>query len=182
MTEPVPFALILLLLASLAYPISWQDYIALPIDQKMILQNQRLNKIAEGSIPTPYISPQQAASILGIKILIPITTAPTITVINQPTNFIKVGDRYVSESICKAYPKECEAPIIVQNKTKVAQAPANKRTAAECVAAREKDWDAFVWSNYPNIDPNANGAEKEALLDRMAEGYYSWQAKCLRGE
>jgi hypothetical protein len=101
------------------------------------------------------------------------------------TKYVKVGDVYVSESVCKAYPKQCE---VKPNQTTVApkvQIP-NKRTAAECSAARAKDWEiycAIVRQEGFEIDcVNANVKAKNEILDNLAEGLQSWQAKCLRGE
>jgi hypothetical protein len=198
--------IIMALLISSVYSISWSSFVSLSLEEKMLLQNEGLKRIENGTVSSPYLTSPEASSIRkdftstlssfasyypseynravsNVKgYMQTISTHTVVSDFANETKFIKVGDIYVSEAVCKASPKLCEVapePVVVKNKTVVA----NKRTAAECVAARQKDWDARVYSNYPNIPTEGvNEVEKQALLDRIAEGYYSWQAICLRGE
>jgi hypothetical protein len=99
------------------------------------------------------------------------------------TKFIKVGDIYVSEATCKADPKQCEVAPPIANITQVKNKTTTKRTAAECSAARQKDWEVYCWQNALIIScVSVNAENKNMVLDNLAEGYYSNQAVCLRGE
>ena len=190
----------MLLLVAVASAYTWDEFCKIPLEEKYLIQYERLKQIEAGTFANQYLTKTEAASwrasiaeqaqelitnypqtYLSVLKRVMNVTQPKVQYVEA--KMIKVGDHsYVSEEICKANPSACQAAL-VQNKTQVKTPAPNKRTPAECSAARQKDWDAFVYSNYPNVPTEGvNEAEKQALLDRMAEGYYSWQAKCLRGE
>ena len=105
-------------------------------------------------------------------------------IVYENATFIKVNGVYISSKICKETPSACidttPAPpsTIIQP---VVVAPV--RTAAECAWARQRDFDAWVYSQYPNVSPAGMAeADKNMLLDNMAQGSQSWQARCRRGE
>lgn len=163
--------LIILLLASSCWAMSWESFVNLPPDQKMAIQLKNLNRIADGNLSNPYIAKEEAALWLGRK---------PIEVI-KPTIFIKVGDHYVSESLCKADPAYCVEPAKAVTTTPAKNA--NKRTPEQCGAAREKDWQVYCWQNAKTISCDAvSNADKTMILNNLAQGYYSNQAICLRGE
>lgn len=186
-------SIFIMLLISLQNALSWTDYVKLPIEEKMLLQYERLNQISNGEIFIEGMSKTEAVACLKYYsnyeysqqavshiqgILKNITPVQNYSI--EETKFIKVGDSFVSEKICNENQKLCEAPAINKTQEKVI---VNKRTAAECVEAREKDWEIYCWQNYPNIAcDGVNEVDKNMVLDNLAQGYYSNQAICLRGE
>jgi uncharacterized protein (DUF885 family) len=197
--------LMLALLMSSCFALSYQSFVSLSLEEKMLLQNEGLKRIENGSASSQYLTSSEATTVKQ-QWFTPMIQAfssryPTeynkavsnvkgymesmtnaVTQVNQSeTKFIKVGDVYVSETICKASPKLCEiAPEPVKNQTVVK--PANKRTAAQCSAARQKDWEVYCWQNAMIISCDAvSDANKNMVLDNLAKGYYSNQAICLRG-
>lgn len=59
--------------------------------------------------------------------------------------------------------------------------PVFVRTIQECLWARLKDWETFIWANAPNVDPNADDKTRNEILDRLKDSPNSWQNLCLRG-
>jgi hypothetical protein len=101
---------------------------------------------------------------------------------NEPTKFIKVNGIYVSESICKLYPLLC-VEIPIYEPSKQPSAPKLVKTEAQCVQAKERDWALYCWQNAKTIScDGVSAVDKAYVLANMAEGYYSNQAMCLRGE
>ena len=104
----------------------------------------------------------------------------------QNATMVIVGGHYVSASVCHADPKACEVQAnITQNQT---QAPAYKRTIAECSAAREKYWAQYCYAMDSGTDKIDCGyiaqfdpAEMNSILDNMANESNTNQGICLRG-
>ena len=178
---------------SLVSAISWKEYVALPLDQKYCLQYLRISQVANGSLANQYMSKNDALKLkdsfnLGFSadtmaksrlILVNLSLAPTYI---EP-KMIKVGDHYVSETICISQPSLCQvAPIVKVNQT---QTVVYARTAAQCVSAREKDWKTWCYimeSGSDKVDcNNAPSASKNQILDNIAKNANSEQGKCLRG-
>jgi hypothetical protein len=177
--------LLFLIITSLSFSFSWEAFVKMPLNEKYLIQNEmakRLNMQNDlknmlssyvNDYSMHYPAEYKTAMANVNKYLVNIS----MPAVQKETKFIKIGGVYVSEATCKANPEQCivasEPVIQVKNQTVVANKPANKRTAAQCVAARQKDWEARVYSNYPNIPTEGvNEIEKQALLDRIAEGYY----------
>jgi hypothetical protein len=193
----------ILLLASSCWALTWESFVKLSLEEKYLLMNERLKQVENGSVSNPYLN-RAGATIMRQWAIgwIPMFVAQNqdgyvkaMANVNEymknmtevatpwlPTKFIKVGDRYVSESVCKADPAYCVEPVA--NITKNVTAPVkNKRTAAECGAAREKDWAVYCWQNAKTISCDAvSSIDKTMILNNLAQGYYSNQAICLRGE
>jgi hypothetical protein len=180
----------IMVLMSLSYSLSWSAFVNMPINEKYLLQNemaQRLNmpndiKSVLSSCVSDYAihyPSEYKSAMVNVNKYLKNVSMP---VAQKETKFIKVGDVYVSEAICKASPEQCVvAPV--KNQTVVAIKPENKRTAAQCGAAREKDWQVYCWQNARIISCDAVAqTDKAMILDNLAEGYYSSQAICLRGE
>ena len=196
------YPLALLLILSSASALSWQEFCALPIIDKMLLQHENMLKIANGSVSNQYMTSAQASiwvqnenemlstfataypdeyarALANIKNI----TKSIIQQSVQPiviTKMIKVGDHYVSETICKAHPEECPAETVAP----IVKAQVNySRTPGECGKAREEDWQTLVW-NYAGMEidlANTNSANKESMLDQAAKGSQSKQYICLTG-
>ena len=179
----------IMVLMSLSYSLSYQAFVMMPLDEKYLLQNemaQRLNapdelKSVLSSCASDYsvhYPSEYKTAMANVKKYLENISMP---VAQNETKFIKVGDTYVSEAICKASPEQCVvAPV--QNQTVKAK-PADKRTPAQCSAAREKDWEVYCWQNANIIScDKVSDASKTNVLDNLAQGYYSNQAICLRGE
>lgn len=186
------FIFILLVLMSLISAINWETYMKLPLEEKyicqdIIIQNSSMsNKIKTDSAslinnfflkyPKEYV--EAVANVQKLEINISKQTEQI------ETGFVKVGDKYVSKKVCATNPEQCEvkaAPEPPQTQTVV-----NKRTAEECLSAREKDWQIYcqiVYQEGMNIDcQNPNPEAKKQILDNIMAGSQSEQAKCLRGE
>ena len=138
------------------------------------------------SAATDYTSSPTHSVILKARIkTIPIVA--NVTNFTNPaspsvTRYYKMNGTFVSESICQWYVGGCKneiAPtvqtVVYHNQTGVV------RTMEQCAVARQKDWDVFTWSNYPNVDPSTTGPGKENVLDNIAQGQYSNQYICLHG-
>lgn len=193
-------AMFILLLVSLSFA-SWESFCAMPIEEKMLLQNERLKQVENGSLIIAGLDLSTVSSmraylnewidVYSNKFQVDYSQAvknvqayiqsmpKEIKIIQSATKFIKVGDKYVSESICQAYPAEC----VVSQPTAPPAKVYNPRTPGECSGAREKDWEVFCWQRAKEISCDAvTDANKDQILDSIAEGYYSNQAVCLRGE
>lgn len=188
----------LMLFMAMPFAMSWEAFVSLPLEEKMILMDDTLTKLENGSMSSSLMTKTEAGKMHTdtrqwclefqsnnpeeyVKAKGNVESMVFIKVNETETKFIKVGDVYISETICKASPEQCVvAPAAVQPvKTK----PANKRTPAQCSAAREKDWQVFCWQNAKTISCDAVAPiDKTMILDNLAQGYYSNQAICLRGE
>ena len=188
----------IMLLMSVTSAMSWSSFVSLPLEEKMLIMEDRLAQIENGSLYSSSLTKAEATKMHSdmdawcreFKTSAPdeyskaegnVKSMVFLRVNETETKFIKVGDVYISETICKASPEQCVvAPEpVVKNKTVVA----NKRTAAECSAARQKDWEVFCWQNARTISCDAVAQiDKTMILDNLAQGYYSNQAICLRGE
>ena len=196
--------LAIMVLMGYSFALSWQEFVSLPLEEKMLLQYENLKGVANGTFSTPYLTAAEAASMrtsfsenvveyaraypndynraMANVRKLKVSIKP-VAITYVEAKFVKVGDHYVSEAICKADPSACPAAPVNQTQAQNKTAPPNKRTAAECSAAREKDWGIYCWQNYPNVAcDGVSAADKNMVLDNIAEGYYSNQAICLRGE
>lgn len=196
--------LLVLMLFGTATALSWEEFVRMPIEEKYLYQYERLKQIENGSFQNQYLTKAEAASwkasmaiqanllranfpmamvhvnkyLSTVKMQLPIKPAPT--------KFIKVGGVYVSEEICKANPSECYIAPVVQNQTQ--NKTINKRTPAECSAARQKDWELYCYqmANSPDkVDcdyiAKYNPQGMAGVLDNMAALPNTNQGICLRG-
>ena len=118
--------------------------------------------------------------------------------------YTRIRGMWVSDQVCRSDPAFCGMPaniIMVNPKPDIVQLngtapnitfnisakPAEQnRTLANCTSAREKDWRIYgsiMASNNFYIDIwHVSDANKRMILDNMAKGRQSSQARCLRGE
>lgn len=118
--------------------------------------------------------------------------------------YTRVRGMWVSDLVCRNDPAFCGMPAnitTVNQKPDVvqlngtapnitfnisAQPVVQNRTAANCTSAREKDWRIYgslLAANNMYIDIwHVSDANKKMILDNIANGRQSSQARCLRGE
>ena len=111
--------------------------------------------------------------------------------------YTRVRGMWVSDQVCRNDPAFCGMPANITTVNPKPEAPAvtfnisakpaaQNRTLANCTSAREKDWRIYgslLAANNMYIDIwHVSDANKRMILDNMAKGRQSSQARCLRGE
>ena len=173
----------LMFLLPLSFALTWNTYVSLPVDEKILLQYERLNQLQNGSVINPDVSAPQVAALLPhcseeVAILSSNPARYSVAMENVrayllnisrtiPTKIVRVGD--YSVNICIATPEKCEH---AGTATVVSTSFSSPNPNKNCPTV-EEDWSVYCYMAYTSKDQVNCAAmsldSKELIIHNMQQ-------------